>query len=99
MINISKITELVPKQNKVEIEATITTIGSIREFNKGGKVGRLANAVLEDDSGEIKLTLWNEEIDKVRPGNLIKIRNGYVNEWQGEKQIMVGRFGNLEVLK
>lgn len=95
----SKITELQPKQNKVEIEASIISISSIREYNKEGKVGRIANAVLQDDTGNIKLTLWNEEIDKVRPGNIIHIRNGYVNEWQGEKQLMVGRFGNLEILK
>ena len=95
----SKIKELQAKQNKVEIEASIISISGVREFNKEGKIGRVANAILKDDTGEIKMTLWNEEIDKVKTGNIVKIKNGYVNEWQGEKQLMVGRFGNLEVIK
>ena len=99
MINISKIRELQAKQIKVEIEASIISISGVREFNKSGKIGRVANAILQDETGEIKMTLWNEEIDKVKTGNIIHIRNGYVNEWQGEKQIMVGRFGNIEILK
>jgi replication factor A1 len=95
----TKISELMPKQGKVAIEASVTSISNVREFNKFGKIGRVANATLQDESGEVKLTLWNEEIDKVKAGNTIRIRNGYVNEWQGQKQLMVGRFGDLEVVK
>lgn len=95
----TKISELIPKQGKVAIEASITSISNVYEFNKAGKIGRVANATLQDESGEVKLTLWNEEIDKVKAGNTIRIRNGYVNEWQGQKQLMVGRFGDLEVVR
>lgn len=94
-----KISELKPRQGKVEIEVEVTEVGAVREFEKFGKPGRVATAVVKDDSGEMKMTLWNEEIDKVKAGDRIKISNGYVNEFQGEKQLTAGRFGKLEVLK
>ncbi len=92
------IKDLKPKQAKVEIEAEVVEISPVREFNKFGKVGRVANAKIKDSSGQITLTLWNEEIEKVKVGNKIHITNGYVSEWQGDKQLSAGRFGQLEVI-
>ena len=55
--------------------------------------------LVKDDSGEIKLTLWNDDIDNVNEGDKVHIINGYVNEWQGEMQLTTGKFGKLEVIK
>ena len=55
--------------------------------------------MISDASGTIKLTLWNEQIDQLNVGDKIKITNGYVNEWQGEKQLTTGKFGKMEVLE
>lgn len=93
-----QISEIQPRQGKIDIEVEVISIEEPREFNKFGKVGRVANAVVKDDSGEMKLTLWNDEIDMVKPGVKIKITNGYCSEFQGEKQLTAGRFGKLEVL-
>lgn len=93
-----KIKDLQSKQGKVILEADVLEIQNPKEFTKFGKTGRVANATISDATGKIKLTLWNEEIDKVKAGSKIKINNGYVNEWQGEKQITAGRFGSIELL-
>ena len=95
---ILKIVDLKPRQGKVEIEAEVISIDEPREFEKFGRKGKVANAKIKDDSGEISLTLWNEDVDKVKVGDKIKITNGYVNEFQGEKQLTAGRFGKLEVI-
>lgn len=94
-----KIAELQPKQGNVDIEVEVVEKGDIREFEKFGRSGRVCNAKAKDDSGEIKLSLWNEQIDQVQPGAKVKITNGYVNEWQGEKQLTTGKFGQLEILE
>jgi replication factor A1 len=94
-----KVSELQAKQGNVEITLKIREISEPREFSKFGMVGRVANAVGEDDSGEIKVTLWNEQIESVKAGDTIKITKGYVSEWQGEKQLSTGKFGTLEVVE
>ena len=50
-----------------------------------------------DDSGEIKLSLWNDEIAKFNIGDKIKITNGYVSEFNGEKQLSAGKYGKIEL--
>ena len=42
--------------------------------------------------------MWNEDIDKVKSGDKVKLTNGYVSEWQGELQLTTGKFGKLEVV-
>lgn len=93
-----QIKELQPKQGKIDIEVEVKEIGDVREFQKFGNTGRVANATVADPTGAIKLTLWNEDIDKIRVGDKLKITNGFVSEFQGEKQLSAGRFGKLEVV-
>ena len=92
------INELKPKQGSVEITAEVAEKGDVREFEKFGKKGRVCNAKVRDATGQISLTLWNEQIDQVNAGDKVKISNGYVNEWQGEPQLTTGKFGTLEVV-
>ncbi len=94
----AKISELTVGQGKVNIEGVVKEISDTRAFNKYGRELKVANAVLEDESGAIKLTLWNEEIMKVKNGDKVKITDGFVNEFQGEKQLTAGKFGKLEVI-
>lgn len=93
-----EISDLKVRQEKVDIEAEVTAMEEPRSFNKFGKTIRVANATVADSSGTIKLTLWNNDIDVVKVGDKVKITNGFVNEFQGEKQLTSGKFGKLEVV-
>ncbi|MFH1770986.1 MAG: SOSS complex subunit B family protein [archaeon] len=93
-----KISELQAKQGNVEIQAEIVDISPVREFQKFGKTGRVANATIKDGSGQVTMTLWNEQIDTVKVGDKIEIKDGYVNEWQGDLQVTTGRNGTLNIL-
>ena len=93
-----QVKDLKPKQGNVDIIIDVIDVESPREFQKFGKPGKVANAVAKDETGDIKLTLWNEDIDKVKAGDKIHLTNGYVNEWQGEMQLTTGRLGKLEIV-
>jgi len=93
-----QVKDLKPKQGNVDIVVDVVDVGDAREFNKFGKPGRVATAIAKDETGDIKLTLWNDDIDKVKSGDKVQITNGYVNEWQGEMQLTTGRLGKLEVV-
>jgi replication factor A1 len=94
-----QIKDLEPKMGKVEITAKVTEIGEAREFSKFGSNGRVATATIQDDTGSVSLTLWNEQIDQVHVGDEITISNGFVNEWKGNLQLTTGRLGSLAVKK
>jgi ssDNA-binding replication factor A large subunit len=85
-----KISELTIGQ-RVIIEAKIISIGEVRMFTKFGREGRVCEFMLEDDSGKIKMPLFDEMIDEFNIGETITVA-GYVKEYKGEKQFnMLGR--------
>jgi replication factor A1 len=93
-----QVKDLKPRQGNVDIVLDVIDIGATREFEKFGKPGKVATAIAKDETGDIKLTLWNEDIDKVKAGDRVHLTNGYVSEWQGEMQLTTGRLGKLEVV-
>jgi replication factor A1 len=93
------IKDLQARQTNVDVEGEVLEMSDVREFSKYGRQGRVANAVIKDGTGKVKLSLWNEQIEKVKPGDTVKIQKGYVGEFQGELQLTTGKFGTLEVVK
>ncbi len=93
-----KVSELKPGQGKVDVQLLVKSVSDVRSVNSYGKELRVANAVGSDDSGEIKISLWNDDITKVNTGDTIKITNGYVSEFNGERQLSAGKFGKIETV-
>jgi replication factor A1 len=85
---------------RVDVEAQVTEKGNPREVMSRftEETYTVADAVVADETGSIKLTLWNEQIDQVNVNDKIKIENGYVTSFKGEIQLNAGKYGKLTVL-
>ena len=93
-----KISELRPGMTAVGITAKVLEISETRNVTtRRGEQMRVADAMVSDDSGTVKLSLWNEQIDQVKANNTISIENGYVGSFRGETQLNIGRYGKLTV--
>ena len=93
-----KISDLKDGTGKVDIEAKVIEKEAAREVNTKFGRSKVANAVLEDESGTIALTLWGDDADKVKEGDMLKIENGFVKEWNSTLQLSVGKYGKMTVL-
>ncbi len=93
-----KISDLKAGQGKVDVQCKVKSKTEPRVIEKYGKQLKVGNAIVEDESGEVALTLWNDDVDKVNVGDTIRITNGYVSEFNGKKQLTSGKFGKLEVV-
>lgn len=93
-----KLSELKAGQGKVDVEVAVKSKNDPRTFNKYGKDMKVANAIISDDSGEMVLSLWNDDADKIKVGDRVKVINGYVSEFNGKLQLSSGKFGKLEVV-
>ena len=84
---------------RVTVEANVVEKGETREVRSRYKdeTYNVADAVVADETGSIKLTLWNEQIDQVEVGNKIKTENGYITSFKGEIQLNVGKFGTMTI--
>jgi replication factor A1 len=59
----------------------------------------LAKALLKDETGEIKLCLWREQVDAVTPGDKIELENASVTRFRGKKQLTLGNKGTIKILQ
>lgn len=69
-----------------------------REFTNFRGSGGVCDTIVEDSTGKVKLTLWNDQIDRVKMGDTILLEKGWVKEFRGEVCISTGRMGTLKVL-
>ncbi len=82
----------------INLQGTVERKGEPRTVNmKSGGTIDVCDAYLKDDAGAIKLTLWGDDIQKVKDGDVVKITNGYTNNFKGEVSLTKGKFGQMEV--
>ncbi len=64
-----------------------------------GNTVMVVNAIIGDDTGKVKLCLWEGQIDSISEGDHIEVKKGQVCVFRGEKQLRLGKNGALSVLK
>lgn len=93
-----KIRDLSVGSSRVSVEGKIVNVGKPRRVRlKTGEDALVADATLDDGTASIILSLWNDQIEKVKEGDTVKIVNGYVSAFRSEKRLNVGRYGKLIV--
>ena len=81
-----------------KVEGTVESISEPRTVNlKAGGQAQVADAILKDETGQIKLTLWDAQIKMVKAGSKVSIENGYISNFKGENSLNVGKYGKLNV--
>lgn len=60
-----------------------------------GNYASVANALIADETGTIKLCLWNEQINSISIGDTIQIENARTSTFRGERQLRIGKKGTL----
>ncbi|HNV01533.1 MAG TPA: OB-fold nucleic acid binding domain-containing protein [archaeon] len=96
-----KISELSEGKKGIEIEGKIELLYPTKEFEKNGKKGKLQNFIISDNTGEIRGTLWNDQIEenKIKQGNEVIITNLIVTSYNDKKQITLGFGGKVKTIK
>jgi replication factor A1 len=86
------------KKVTVEAEVLETPKPSI-VFTRYGNNATVTNAWIADETGKIKLCLWNEQANSAAVGDTIQIKNASVYSFKGERQLRLGRTGTISVLQ
>ena len=81
---------------RVTLKAKVLEVTKPKQvFTRYGNYATLAKAVIADGTGEIKLCLWNEQIDAVSAGDTVQIENARTSTFRGERQLSLGKNGTL----
>lgn len=63
-----------------------------------GTQSYVSNVTIADETGTIKLSLWNNQIDEVHIDDEVEMKNCYVSSFSGEPQLRIGRKGAISVI-
>ncbi len=85
---------------KVNLEAKVLeTPKPSLVHTRYGNSATVSNAWIADETGKVKLCLWNEQAEFVTVGNTIQIKNASVSTYKGERQLCLGKTGTISVLQ
>ncbi len=98
-----RIEELSMGLSDVNLQGTVLATDSIRTFDRDdGSEGKVANLTLGDETGRMRVTLWDERTEAVEefsPNQSVEIVDGYVRERNGELELHVGDRGAIEAIE
>lgn len=89
-----KISEIQPDVGDVNLVARVLDSGDVREFQrKDGSLGLVRSVILGDQTGKIRLTLWNEKAEMViDEGDSLELINALSRERYGQVELQVGGY-------
>ncbi|UCE14218.1 MAG: hypothetical protein JSV04_03325 [Candidatus Heimdallarchaeota archaeon] len=91
-----KVIDLSPSSRNIQLTFGVIEKGDGRTVVVRKEERTVADIKIGDETGTINLTLWDEAINQVREGKTYKIKNGYINVFQGRMRLELGNWGSLE---
>jgi replication factor A1 len=96
----SSIRDLRVGMKKIRLKAKVLEIPRPKlVFTRFGNYATVANASVTDETGTVKLCLWNEQISAVSVGDTVVIENASMSMYRGEPQLRIGRKGTINVVE
>jgi replication factor A1 len=93
-----KIDELRVGMKAVSIKAKIVEVPSRKlVYTRWGNRSYISNVRISDETGSIKLSLWNNQIDTVHIGDIVEIQNCSVIRFREDLQLKLGRKGKISL--
>ncbi len=96
-----KVGDLNSYSRKVYTVVKVMSKTEVREVTsrKDMSTHRVAEALVADDTASVYLTLWDDVLDEVEEGQILNIKDAYVNLFRGSMRLNLGRYGTYDVLE
>ncbi|WP_049984050.1 single-stranded DNA binding protein [Halorubrum sp. BV1] len=84
----------------VDLVGQVLDTDAVRTFDRDdGSEGRVANLTVGDETGRVRVTLWDGKADladEFAAGEVVEVGDGYVRERDGDLELHVGDRGTVE---
>ncbi len=94
-----KVASLKPDLHHLNLTVKIVNVGPSRTIPTVRRDQRqrfVAEALVGDETGSVVLTLWEDQIGRFKPQDVIEIRSGYTTLFRGSLRLNSGRGGRIE---
>lgn len=84
--------------NRINLSAKVLELQETKSvYTRFGNNMIVTHALIGDNSGTVKLSLWGAQIASISVGDTVQITNARLRAFKGEKQLQLGRKGILQV--
>jgi len=93
-----QIKNILAGMRNVDVVGKVLQKYELREFNKENTSGKVANILIGDETGVVRVVLWNKQaelINQLKEGDVVKVRGGYVRENNGRKEVHLNDLSKL----
>jgi len=95
-----KIEDLRVGMKKINVNAQVVEVAEPSKVHTQFRDNAVvSNAIIQDDTGQILLCLWDQQINTIHAGDCIEIKNAHVAMFKGERQLRLGKNGSVSVLE
>jgi len=93
-----KVEKLDPKSSRVNLIVKVVSKSEPRETvsKTDGSTHSVVDALVGDETGSIYLTLWDDNIEKIKNEDVLELKNVYVSLFRGAMRLNLGRYGSFE---
>ncbi len=96
-----EISKIMAGMRNVSLTARIVQKYELREFNKDGRQGRVANLLIGDESGVTRLVMWNDQtkdFERLKENDVLRITNANARSGQnGRVELHLNDQSKLEI--
>ena len=93
-----KIKDVKPGMENITLTVKVVSVGEPRRVETKYGEAVVARAIVSDETGEITLNLWRDQVSLVKPGYVIRVENAYAKEYRGRVELSVGRQGRIVII-
>ena len=82
----------------INLSAKVLEVGEPTSvYTRSGSQGVVVNAMIDDGTGRVQLSLWGDQTGSVSVGDTVQIINARMLAFRGVKQLRIGGKGTLKV--
>ena len=93
-----KIADVKPGMSNITLEAKVVEISEARDVQTKYGPRSVADAILEDDTGQVSMSLWEGQIKSVSVGDTVNVAGAYSTQFRDKLQLSIPKNGKLEVV-
>ncbi|MEC9204736.1 MAG: hypothetical protein VYB29_03590 [Candidatus Thermoplasmatota archaeon] len=90
--------DLAPDRPVVELDLIVLRRYPPRHVVGRKYTGPMAAACARDRSGVVGLLLWGDDVERIRPGQTVRLERGWCRDRDGALVVSTGRNGRLRLM-
>ena len=91
-----KISDLKPGMERLNLEVRVLEAYKPKVVKTKKGLRTLSEAIVGDETGRVKLTLWGQHAGSLEEGSAVRIEGAFTTAFKGEVQLNIGVKGKVE---